>query len=124
MPPEQIQAHPGPASDQYALAVVVYEWLSGVRPFQGTATEIAIKHTLDPPPSLTEKVSTLPPRVEQVVVQALAKDPELRFASVQSFAAALEQTGRSTSVGQTHFVYSSEPLKHTSRSSVHSKNRL
>src|SRR6266851_1623942 len=124
MAPEQIQAHPSPASDQYALAVVVYEWLSGVRPFQGTATEIAIKHTLDPPPSLTEKVSKLPPRVEQVVVQALAKDPELRFASVQSFAAALEETGRATSVGHTHFVSSSEPLKDTERSSDQAKDRL
>src|SRR6266516_6067135 len=34
MAPEQIQAHPRPASDQYALAVVVYEWLCGERPFQ------------------------------------------------------------------------------------------
>jgi serine/threonine protein kinase len=108
MAPEQIQAHPSPASDQYALAVVVYEWLSGDRPFQGTATEIAIKHTLAPPPLLTEKVSTLPLGVEQVVVRALAKDPELRFASVQSFAAALEETGRATSFGHTYFVSSSK----------------
>lgn len=124
MAPEQIQAHPSPASDQYALAVVVYEWLSGDRPFQGTATEIAIKHTLAPPPSLTEKVTTLHLGVEQVVVRALAKDPELRFASVQSFAAALEETGRATSVGQTHFVSSSEPFTDTERSSDQAKDRL
>ena len=36
MAPEQFQAHPCPASDQYALGIVVYEWLCGVRPFQGT----------------------------------------------------------------------------------------
>src|SRR3989441_1690156 len=33
MAPEQIQAHPRPASDQYSLAIVVYEWLTGERPF-------------------------------------------------------------------------------------------
>src|SRR5207253_2430778 len=41
MAPEQIQAHPRPASDQYALGVVVYEWLCGEYPFQGSFSEIA-----------------------------------------------------------------------------------
>jgi len=54
MAPEQIQAHPRPASDQYSLGIVVYEWLSGNRPFQGTYTEIAVKHTMVPPPPLRE----------------------------------------------------------------------
>src|SRR5215469_6867209 len=35
--PEQLQGKPRPASDQYALAVMVYEWLCGDRPFHGTA---------------------------------------------------------------------------------------
>src|SRR5258707_6013481 len=52
MAPEQIQAHPHPASDQYSLGIVVYEWLGGQRPFQGTMTEIAIKHATAVPPSL------------------------------------------------------------------------
>ncbi len=39
MAPEQIRGKPCPASDQYALGVVVYEWLSGNRPFRGTLTE-------------------------------------------------------------------------------------
>jgi predicted ATPase len=124
MAPEQIQAHPSPASDQYALGIVVYEWLSGDCPFQGTAMEIAIKHTLAPPPSLTEKVSTITLEVEQVVVRALAKDPELRFASVQAFAAALEEASRVTSSGQTQLVPPSEPLMDTERSSDQSKDRL
>src|SRR5437660_4918401 len=51
MAPEQIQGKPRPASDQYALAVVVYEWLSGERPFHGSFTEIATQHVLAPPPS-------------------------------------------------------------------------
>ena len=94
MAPEQIEAHPRPASDQYALGIVVYEWLSGDRPFQGSFTEIAIKHSMVPPPTLREKVPDLPGAVEQVVMTALAKDPKERFASVQAFANALEQACR------------------------------
>ncbi len=36
MAPEQIQAHPRPASDQYSLGIIVYEWLTGNVPFQGS----------------------------------------------------------------------------------------
>jgi predicted ATPase/class 3 adenylate cyclase/DNA-binding CsgD family transcriptional regulator/predicted Ser/Thr protein kinase len=91
MAPEQLEGHPMPASDQYALGVLVYEWLAGERPFSGPLAELAVKQTLAPPPALTEKVPTLPAAVEQVVLQALAKDPQLRFASVEAFARALEE---------------------------------
>jgi serine/threonine protein kinase len=90
MAPEQIQARPRPASDQYALGIVVYEWLSGDRPFHGSFTEIAAKHATAPPPSLREKSKNISPDVEHVVMTALAKDPQQRFASVQAFAEALE----------------------------------
>src|SRR6266699_6357748 len=91
MAPEQIQSQAGPASDQYALAVVTYEWLSGARPFQGSFAEVAVKHTMVAPPPLHEKVPTLPAEVEAVVMKALAKDPKDRYASIQAFASALEQ---------------------------------
>ncbi len=39
MAPEQLQGRPRPTSDQYALGIVVYEWLSGDRPFHGTFTK-------------------------------------------------------------------------------------
>src|SRR6266571_8316857 len=94
MAPEQIQAHPRPASDQYSLAIVVYEWLTGDRPFHGSFTEIAIKHSVVPPPPLREKVPTILPDVEQVVMMALAKEPKERFGSVQAFANALEQASQ------------------------------
>lgn len=94
MAPEQIQAHPRPASDQYSLGVVVYEWLSGTPPFYGSFTETAAKHMLVPPPSLREKVPTLAPEVEQVVLTALAKEPTQRFGSVRAFATALEQASK------------------------------
>jgi len=91
MAPEQIQSQACPNSDQYSLGVVVYEWLCGTRPFQGSFAEIAVKHTLTPPPSLREKVPNLPPTVEEVVFRALAKDPQQRFENVQFFALALEK---------------------------------
>lgn len=90
MAPEQIKTHPLPVSDQYSLAVVVYEWLCGKRPFEGSFTEIAVKHALVAPASLRESVPTLPFAVEQVVLTALAKEPNQRFATVQAFATALE----------------------------------
>ncbi len=116
MAPEQIQGHPIPASDQYALAVVVYEWLSGDWPFPGaTIEEIADQHLSVPSPSLRAKVPTIPSRVEQVVLRALAKDPQQRFANVKAFAMALEESGRAKSpehpaeVGQRGFSMSNLP---------------
>lgn len=91
MAPEQIQGEALPASDQYALAVVVYEWLSGGRPFQGTFTEVAVKHALATPPPLRQKIAAVSAEVEQVVMRALSKDPQQRFPRIQDFAAALEQ---------------------------------
>jgi eukaryotic-like serine/threonine-protein kinase len=91
MAPEQIQGKPRRSSDQYALGIVVYEWLTGERPFHGTFTEIATQHMLVPPPSLREKVITLSSDIEQVIMTALSKDPQQRFGSVLAFARAFEQ---------------------------------
>src|SRR5215470_17667799 len=94
MAPEQIEGHPRAASDQYALGVVVYEWLCGARPFEGSMTEVMVQHLTMPPPPLHEKVATIPLEIEQVVLRALAKDPKARFASVQDFVEALERASQ------------------------------
>ncbi len=91
MAPEELQGKPRPASDQYALGVMVYEWLSGSCPFTGTFTAVASQHVLTPPPPLRSKVPTIAPEIEQVVITALAKDPQQRFASIWTFAKAFEQ---------------------------------
>src|SRR6266852_1951612 len=96
MAPEQIQGRPRPASDQYALGIVVYEWLCGSRPFQGSFTEIATQQVLTPPPPLYEKLPGISPAIEQVVMRALAKNPHQRFASVQEFASAFVQACQSS----------------------------
>jgi len=92
--PEQVQGHPRPASDQYSLGIVVYEWLSGNCPFHGSMTEIVAQHLAVPPPPLREKNPMISPDVEQVVLTALEKDPHQRFRSVQAFASALEQASQ------------------------------
>ena len=92
--PEQIRGRSRFASDQYALGVLVYEWLSGSCPFYGTVEEVASQHTLVPPPPLREKLPTISPAIEQVVLKALAKDVDKRFESVQAFAIALERASR------------------------------
>jgi len=112
MAPEQFQAQASPASDQYALGIIVYEWLSGDRPFHGGFPEIALKHTSLPPLPLREQVPTIPLAVEQAVVIALAKDPQQRFASVQVFARALEEASRAaTAEGTLVAPVSERPVK-------------
>jgi predicted ATPase/serine/threonine protein kinase/DNA-binding CsgD family transcriptional regulator len=112
MAPEQLKGHPSLASDQYALAIMVYEWLCGERPFSGSFSEIASQHLFTPPPPLEEKVPTIPHAVEHVVLKALTKDPALRFARVQDFALSLEEASRTDASGQTiPIVSSSEPAE-------------
>src|SRR5499427_6393252 len=94
MAPEQIEGHPRPASDQYALGVVVYEWLCGERPFEGSASEVMAQHLSVPPLPLHERMPEISPEVEQVVLRTLSKDPKARFDSVADFSAALEQASQ------------------------------
>ncbi len=91
MAPEQLQGNPCPASDQYALGIVVYEWLCGSLPFTGAEREMTIQQLYATPPTIRTKVPDISPAIEQTIMKALAKDPQARFATVQEFAQALEQ---------------------------------
>jgi class 3 adenylate cyclase len=104
MAPEQLRGKPRVASDQYSLAVTVYEWLSGDPPFSGSPREIVSLHLSAPPPPLYPKVPTISSAIEHVVLQALAKDPKERFASLQAFARALEEASNPVSPGRTLFT--------------------
>ena len=64
MAPEQIEGHPRAASDQYALGVVVYEWLCGERPFEGSASEVMAQHLSVSPLPLHEHMPEIPPEIE------------------------------------------------------------
>lgn len=89
--PEQVQGHPRPASDQYSLGMIVYEWLTGSLPFTGPFLEVMWKQAHIQPPPLRDKAPAIPPAVEEVVLTALSKDPKARFSKVQAFANALGQ---------------------------------
>ena len=91
MAPEQIQGKARPASDQYALAAVVYEWFCGTKLFRGSYIELVTQHLSAPPPPFSEHGVQVPSAVEQVVFRALSKDYHQRFPRVQDFAQALEQ---------------------------------
>ncbi len=91
MAPEQARGKPEPASDQYSLAVIVYEWLCGTRPFHGTYEEVVVQHAFSQPPSFHERGVALLPELETVIMRGLEKDPKQRFAGIQDFAHALEQ---------------------------------
>lgn len=91
MAPEQLQGRACQASDQYALGILAYEWLCGRPPFVGSPTEIAAQHCFASPPPLRDRMAFIPPRVEQVILQALAKDPAARYPSVAAFAEALSK---------------------------------
>lgn len=90
MAPEQFSGTPHYASDQYALAAVVYEWFCGIPPFSGSDFQVAIKHMYRQPLPMKEIMHNLAPAIDRVVLKALEKNPEQRFATIQQFANALE----------------------------------
>ena len=91
MAPEQARGRPQPASDQYALGIIAYEWLCGTRPFQGTYEEVVVQHAFTRPSSLREGLPEITPALDAVIMRALEKDPKLRFQNVMDFARMLEE---------------------------------
>jgi serine/threonine protein kinase len=92
MAPEQSQGKPCPASDQYALAVTVYEWFTGQRPFQGGPLEVLLQHRVDAPPPMRKFCPEVPQQIERILFKALEKAPEARFPTIEQFAQALHGT--------------------------------
>lgn len=93
MAPEQAQGLPlSPATDIYALGVILYELLTNRVPFTGAQPlAVLLQHAQDAPPSPRTLRLDLPPAVEAVVLRALAKEPAARYASAGALAQALQQ---------------------------------
>ncbi len=91
MAPEQIAGRSVDGrADQYSLACVTVQLLTGRVPFERDQVHAVIyAHLSVPPPSLVERRPDLPAAVDQVVAKAMAKVPEKRFESCGDFADAL-----------------------------------
>src|SRR5438105_2273635 len=91
MAPEQWEGHPVPASDQYALGIMIYQLLTGRPPFQGGPGQMMYKHlsVAPQPPGTLNPV--LNHDVDTILLRALAKRPENRFPSISTFGKALQE---------------------------------
>jgi hypothetical protein len=79
-------------SDIYALGIVLYELITGRRPFSAdTPMAVVLKQITEPLPRARQFVPDLPEEVEAVLFKALAKEPEQRYVDMGAFASALEQ---------------------------------
>jgi serine/threonine protein kinase len=74
-------------TDQYALAMVGYQALTGKLPFEGDAHSILYQQVHEPPPSLIERRSDTPPDLRIAIERGLAKEPKSRFPNMEEFAA-------------------------------------
>ena len=85
--PEQARGAPVTASsDLYSVGIVLYEMLTGKVPFTGdSAIEIAMKHLNDAPKPPSKIRPEIPEELDQVVLRALAKNPEDRYQSAEEF---------------------------------------
>lgn len=91
MSPEQgLGKGVGPQADVYSLGVVLYEMITGRKPYTAdTPMAVVLKHVSEALPRPRMYVPELPEGVERVLLKALAKQPEDRYASMEAFAEAL-----------------------------------
>jgi hypothetical protein len=90
MAPEQMERKAGDAADIYALAVVLFEMLTGRLPYQGqTALSIAVQALGGPPPALRSLGVQAPPSWDRIIRRCLHRDPGHRFPSAAAVIAAL-----------------------------------
>jgi serine/threonine-protein kinase len=98
MSPEQVQGQPVTGcSDQFSLAVIAFEMLTGEKPYTGEQiTTVVYKIVAEEPPVLHRLNPSLGGAIEAVLRKALAKKPEARYGACQEFVAALEQACAAT----------------------------
>ena len=91
MSPEQASDRPVDArSDIYALGVILYQLLAGRVPFGqegGSMASVLYQHAFEPPP----RVANLSDTLQQILVRALAKDPDMRYPHAGDLAAELDR---------------------------------
>jgi serine/threonine-protein kinase len=91
MPPEQFNGESvDERSDIYSAAVIVFEVLTGQRPFEGTTASLVRKVLGEVPPTPSSIEPRLSAALDRVILQALAKKPQNRYSSARAFLHALQ----------------------------------
>ncbi|WP_158627254.1 serine/threonine-protein kinase [Corallococcus sp. AB045] len=86
MAPEQIRSggDVSPATDLYAVGVMMFQLLTGVRPFQGDSVQVMFAHMEERSPAPSSRVPGLPQELDSLVLQLLQKDPSRRPPSAEA----------------------------------------
>jgi eukaryotic-like serine/threonine-protein kinase len=131
MAPEQYEGKPiDGRADLYALGIVLYELLTGRGPFDDVSGLEALRfahcHRKPIPPSRVD-VQFIPPEIDALILRALAKVPEERFASAEAMAmeiAALRTASLPAAVSATSIPASDAPVSSLVRVTIPSRWRL
>jgi serine/threonine-protein kinase len=114
MSPEQCRGKEiGNASDQYSLAVVLYEMVTGRTPFDAeTPMSLMLNHLNDPIPNPRDINKNVPEEVEEVLLKALSKDPADRYASIGAFKQAFLMAATPLAMGVSPFAIRMRKLRY------------
>jgi len=107
LPPEQANGKGSTMkSDIYSLGILMYELLTGKKPFSGdNAVEIALKHMRDPIPSVRAENNKIPQSIENVILKACAKNPKNRYNDVKEMHQDLETVLNEDRLNEPKHVY-------------------
>ena len=125
MAPEQWEGKPNPQSDMYSLGIVLYEMVTGRKPYiADTPVSLLLKQATEPLPPPHQFVADLPEATESLLVKTLARDPRDRFTDMKALIRAMEALLASAPTVQSPQLDPDAPYKATIAPSVLSTSDL